>query len=75
MNADMTNTFTMGNDNMTLTATFASGTISANGTVTAIGTMQTKTGEVDIWYSLDGRRVEKPTKGIYVNKGKKVIIK
>ena len=55
--------------------------IGANGEVTAIGTLQTKTGEVTIdkegWYSLDGRRIEgKPSaKGIYVNNGKKVIIK
>ncbi len=55
--------------------------ISANGEVTGIGSMSTKTGEVtmdsEAWYSLDGRRIEgKPSaKGIYVNNGKKVIIK
>lgn len=55
--------------------------VSANGEVMGIGTLQTKTGEVTLdneaWYSLDGRRiVSKPNaKGIYVNKGKKVIIK
>lgn len=55
--------------------------IGADGEVTAIGSLQTKTGEVtfdkDAWYTLDGRRIEgKPTvKGIYVNNGKKVIIK
>ena len=55
--------------------------VSANGEVTGIGTISTKTGEGTIdsgaWYTLDGRRiVGKPsTKGIYVNKGKKVIIK
>lgn len=55
--------------------------ISADGEVTGIGSLQTKTGEVtfdkDAWYSLDGRRIEgKPSaKGIYVNNGKKVIIK
>ena len=55
--------------------------ISADGEVTAIGSLQTKTCEVtfdkDTWYSLDGRRIEgKPSaKGIYVNNGKKVIIK
>ena len=55
--------------------------IGANGEVTPIGSLQTKTGEVtfdnDAWYSLDGRRmVGKPTaKGIYVNNGKKVVIK
>ena len=55
--------------------------VSANGEVTAIGSLLTKTGEVTLdggaWYSLDGRRTEgKPTaKGVYVNNGKKVIIK
>ena len=55
--------------------------ISANGEVTAIGSLKTKTGEVtfdkDAWYSLDGRLIEgKPSKsGLYINNGKKVIIK
>ena len=55
--------------------------ISANGEVTGIGTISTKTGEgtidKDAWYSLDGRRIiGKPSvKGIYVNNGKKVVIK
>ena len=55
--------------------------ISANGEVTAIGTLQTRTGEVsfdsEAWYTLDGKRLNaKPnTKGIYVNNGKKVVIK
>ena len=55
--------------------------VSASGEVMGIGSLQTNTGEVtmdnEAWYSLDGRRiVGKPsTKGIYVNKGKKVIIK
>ncbi len=55
--------------------------ISANGEVTGIGTISTKTGEGTIdngaWYSLDGRRIEgKPsTKGVYINNGNKVIIK
>ena len=55
--------------------------ISANGEVTGIGTISTKTGEgtmdKDAWYSLDGRRIEgKPsTKGVYINNGNKVVIK
>lgn len=53
--------------------------VSANGDVTAIGTLHTQTGEVvmDGWYTLDGTRLNgQPTrKGIYVNNGKKVIIK
>ena len=55
--------------------------ISANGETTAIGTLDTKTGEVsfdsEVWYTLDGVRLSgKPsTKGIYINNGKKVVIK
>ena len=29
----------------------------------------------DKWYSLDGRRVEQPTKGVYITNGKKVVVK
>ena len=29
----------------------------------------------DNWYSLDGRRIEQPMKGVYVTKGRKVVIK
>lgn len=53
--------------------------ISANGTVTAIGSLSTKTGEVtldnDAWYSLDGRRVQNPAKGVYIKNGNKILIK
>ena len=54
--------------------------IGLDGQTTAIGTMDTRTGEVrlsDEWYSLDGRKLEgQPTKeGIYINKGKKKRIK
>ena len=54
--------------------------IGLDGQTTAIGTMDTRTGEVrlsDEWYSLDGRKLEgQPTKeGIYINKGKKLRIK
>ena len=55
--------------------------IGANGEATSIGSLQTKTGEVtfdsDAWYTLEGVQLNgKPTrKGIYVNNGKKVIIK
>ncbi len=47
----------------------------------ATGTLDTKTGEVtfdsEAWYTLDGVRLSgKPsTKGIYINNGKKVVIK
>ena len=55
--------------------------VGANGETTAIGTLDTKTGEVtfdsEAWYTLDGVRLSgKPcTKGIYINNGKKVVIK
>ena len=64
-----------------LPATIKVRLINANGELTAIGSLQTKTGEVtldgDAWYTLDGRRIDgKPgTKGIYINNNKKVIIK
>ena len=55
--------------------------VSANGETTAIGTLDTTTGEVsfdsEAWYTLDGVKLSgKPsTKGIYINNGKKVVIK
>ena len=55
--------------------------VDANGEVTGIGTLDTQTGEVNFdskaWYTLDGVRLAgKPTKqGIYVNNGKKVVVK
>ena len=55
--------------------------IDADGQVTAIGTLETRTGEVrfdpEAWYTLNGVRLSgQPTqKGIYVNNGKKVVIK
>ena len=55
--------------------------IGANGETTAIGTLDTKTGEMTIdseaWYTLDGVRLsDKPTtkKGLYINNGKKVVV-
>ena len=55
--------------------------ISASGETTAIGTLDTKKGEVsfdsEAWYTLDGVRLSgKPTKkGLYINNGRKVVIK
>lgn len=53
--------------------------IDADGEVSAIGTLNTLTGKVSLdgWYTLSGKRLMgQPTqKGIYVNNGKKVIIK
>lgn len=53
--------------------------VGADGGTTAIGTLDTRTGEISTgdWYSLDGRRLQdKPsTKGIYIHNGRKVVIK
>lgn len=54
--------------------------VKTDGTTTAIGTLDTRTGEVefgDDWYDLNGRRLDvKPTaKGVYINNGKKIVIK
>ena len=64
-----------------LPATITVRLVSRNGETTAIGTLDTKTGEVsfdsEAWYTLDGVKMNgKPTKkGIYINNGKKVAIK
>jgi hypothetical protein len=55
--------------------------VSRNGETTAIGEIDTKTGKMtfdsEAWYTLDGVRLSgKPsTKGIYINNGKKIVIK
>ena len=53
--------------------------IGTDGTTTAIGTLDTATGQLDTdgWYTLGGRKLDgKPTqKGIYINNGKKIVIK
>ena len=62
-----------------LPATITVRLVSRNGETTAIGEIDTKTGEVsfDGWYTLDGVRLsgQPSTKGIYINNGKKVAIK
>ena len=55
--------------------------VSRNGETTAIGEIDTKTGKMtfdsEAWYTLDGVRLsDKPsTKGIYINNGRKIVIK
>lgn len=55
--------------------------VSASGDLTGIGTIDTTTGEVtfdsEAWYTLDGVRLsgQPSTKGIYINNGKKIVIK
>ena len=53
--------------------------VSASGETTSIGEIDTKTGEISLdgWYTMDGVKLSgKPSsKGMYINNGKKVIIK
>jgi len=53
--------------------------LNSNGETTGIGTLDTKTGELsfDGWYDMNGRKLSgKPTtKGMYINNGKKIVIK
>ena len=55
--------------------------VNSRGETTAIGELDTNTGEVTIdregWYDLNGRRLpSKPTKkGLYINNGQKIVIK
>ena len=55
--------------------------VSRSGETTAIGTLDTKTGKLsfdsEAWYTLDGVRLSgKPsTKGIYINNGRKIVIR
>ena len=55
--------------------------VGSNGETTGIGTINTKTGEMtfdsEAWYTLDGVRLSgKPSKkGLYINNGRKVVIK
>ena len=62
-----------------LPATITVRLVSRNGDVNAIGEINMETGEVsfDGWYDMDGRKLDgKPrTKGIYINNGRKVVIK
>ncbi len=53
--------------------------LSSNGGTTSVGTINALTGEIsfDGWYTMDGRKLDgKPTKkGLYINNGRKVVIK
>ena len=64
-----------------LPATITVRLVSRNGETTAIGEIDTKTGKMtfdsEAWYTLDGVRLSgKPgRKGIYINNGRKIVIK
>lgn len=68
-------------DNEALPSRMSVRHVDADGIVTAIGTIDTKTGEVsfdsDAWFTLDGRRLNgKPIqKGVYIKNGKKILVK
>ena len=68
-------------DNEVLPSRMSVRLVNADGTAAAIGTIDTKTGEVrfdsDAWFTLDGRRLHSApsTRGIYIKNGKKVVIK
>ena len=53
--------------------------VGSNGETNAIGTLDTKTGEIDFsgWYDMSGHKLSgKPTKkGLYINNGRKIVIK
>ena len=42
---------------------------------TAIKSINDEPSTIDNWYDMRGRRIEKPTKGLYILNGKKVVIK
>ena len=67
-------------DNSELPASMTVRLVDAGGIVTAVGTLDTKTGEVsfdDSWYDMNGRKLNSApsARGIYINNGKKVIVK
>ena len=46
-----------------------------SGDATSISDVQQRVGEKDVYYNLQGQRVEKPSKGLFIRNGKKVVIK
>lgn len=55
----------------------AKATSSANDETTALKAAQLSTGTStnDVWYNLQGQRVVRPVKGLYIHKGRKVLVK
>ena len=45
------------------------------GDATGISDVQQRVGEENVWYNLQGQRVDRPGKGIYIKNGRKVVIK
>ena len=50
-------------------------TTSTNNASTSINFVANSVTEDDVWYSLNGTKVDKPTKGVYIKNGKKYVIK
>lgn len=46
-----------------------------DGTTTGIEGIETQDGEENVYYNLNGMRVDNPTKGVYIKNGKKVVVK
>lgn len=60
----------------TYDSTVSSLSIGNGGGTTGIETMSdVRSVMSDVWYDLQGRRVENPTKGVYIKNGRKVVIK
>jgi len=68
-------------DNEALPSSMSVRLVDSDGIVTAVGTIDTRTGEVsfdsEAWYTLDGRRLNSApsTSGIYIKNGKKILVK
>ena len=45
------------------------------GDATGISDIQQRVGEENVWYNLQGQRIERPGKGLYIRNGRKVVIK
>ena len=43
--------------------------------VTAIEAVETEKAEDGAWYTIQGVRVDKPAKGLYIHNGRKVVVK
>ena len=46
-----------------------------NSATTSINSITNETMENDAWYTINGTKIDNPTKGIYIKNGKKYIIK
>ena len=61
------NTLKIGQDNITVKLSLSSG-------ATAVNSVHSRSSEDGACYSLNGQKVENPSKGIYIRNGKKVML-